>query len=328
VPGVTASSLSWGAMPMDSDDEDLFWIEGQPKPASENDMNWALSYVVQENYLQVMKIPLERGRFISAQDTANSPHVIVVDDSFARQYFPGEDPIGKHVFLQNKGGRAEIVGLVGHVKQWGLDTDDKESLHAQLYFPYMQLPDEAMDPTSWSGTGALVRFDPKIPAVADNVRSAVKKLSSENVMYGVQTMDEIISDSLATRRVSMILLGIFAALALGLASIGIYGVISYLVGQRTREIGIRLALGAKRADVLRLILGEGMKMAAMGLIIGFVAAFALTRLMAGLLFGVSATDPLTFMSVALLLATVALAACYIPARRAMRVDPIVALRYE
>jgi predicted permease len=328
VPGVTASSLSWGAIPLSGDDEDLFWIEGQPKPANENDMNWSLSYVVQENYLKVMKIPIERGRFFTAQDNESSPHVIVVDDVFARQYFPGSDVIGKHVFLQNKGGRAEIIGVVGHVKQWGLDTDDTESLRAQLYFPYMQLPDEAMDPSSWSGTGALVRFDPKTPSIAESVRAAVKRLSGEHVMYGAQTMDEIISDSLATRRVLMILLGVFAALALGLASIGIYGVISYLVGQRTQEIGIRLALGAKRMDVLRLVLGAGIKMAAIGLIIGLVAALGLTRLMASLLYGVSATDPLTFTAVAILLMGVALAACYIPARRAMRVDPIVALRYE
>lgn len=328
VPGVTASSLSWGAMPLGFDDEDLFWIEGQPKPASENDMNWALSYVVQEDYLKVMKIPLERGRFFTSRDAENSPHVIVIDDSFARQYFPGQDPIGKHIFLQIKGGRAEIVGLVRHVKQWGLDTDDKESLHAQLYFPYMQLPDEAMNPSFWSGTGVLVRYDPKATGIADALRGAVKRLSSEHVMYGAQTMDETISSSLATQRVSMILLGVFAALALGLASIGIYGVVSYVVQQRTQEIGVRLALGAKRADVLRLVLGEGIKMAAFGLIIGLAAAFGLTRLMASLLFGVSATDPLTFTAVAILLMGVALAACYIPARRAMRVDPIVALRYE
>lgn len=313
---------------MASDDEDLFWIEGQPKPASENDMNWALSYVVQENYPQVMRLPLERGRFFTAHDDETSPHVIVVDDVFARQYFAGQNPIGQHIFLENKGGRAEIIGIVGHVKQWGLDTDDTESLRAQLYFPYMQLPDQAMDASSWSGTGALVRFNADTPAIADALRAAIKRLSGEHVMYGAQTMDEIISSSLATREVSMILLGVFAALALGLASIGIYGVISYLVGQRTQEIGIRLALGAKRTDVLRLVLGEGMKMAAVGLFIGLLAALGLTRVMAGLLFGVSATDPLTFAAVALLLMLVALAACYIPARRAMRVDPIVALRYE
>jgi predicted permease len=328
VPGVTASSLSWGAIPLQNDDEDLFWIEGKPKPASDNDMSWALSYVVQESYLQLMKIPLQRGRFFTERDNENTAHVIVVDEVFAKQYFPGQDPIGQHIFLQNKGGRAEIIGIVGHVKQWGLDTDDTESLRAQLYFSYMQLPDQAMDASSWSGTAALVRYDPRTPAIADELRIAVRKLSSGHVMYAAQTMDEIIFSSLATRRVAMILLGVFAALALGLASLGIYGVISYLVGQRTQEIGVRLALGAKRVDVLRLILGEGMRMAALGLAAGLLASLGLTRLMAGLLFGVSATDPLTFVSVAALLAIVALAACYIPARRAMRVDPIVALRYE
>ena len=161
VPGVQAESLSWGALPLAGDDEDLFWIEGQPKPANTNDMSWSLSYVVQEDYLKVMGIPLKRGRFFTAQDNERAPHVIVVDDAFAEKYFTGQDPIGKHVILDNKGGRAEIVGIVGHVKQWGLDADDTESLRAQLYFPFMQLPDQAMA-LSWSGTGALVRFDGRV----------------------------------------------------------------------------------------------------------------------------------------------------------------------
>ncbi len=327
VPGVESVSLSWGATPIVSDDEDLFWIEGQPKPTSDNEMSMALSYVVEESYLNVMRTPLERGRFFTPQDNEYSSHVVVVDDAFAKQYFGDKDPIGQHIFLTNKGGRAEIVGVVAHVKQWGLDSDDKEKLHAQLYFPYMQLPDEAMA-LSWNGTGVIVRYDPKMPAVAESMRAAIKRISSEHIMSSTQTMDSIISDSLATQQVSLILLGAFAALALGLASSGIYGVISYLVRQRTQEIGVRVALGAKRADVLRLVLGTGMKMAAIGVAIGIAAAFGLTRLMASLLFGVSATDPLTFTVVATLLTLVALAACYIPARRAMRVDPMVALRYE
>jgi predicted permease len=327
VPGVHAVSLSWGATPLVGDDEDLFWIEGQPKPTSDNDMNWALSYVVEENYLRLMRTPLQRGRFFTAQDNENSSHVIVVDDVFAKQYFGGQDPIGQHIFLDNKGGRAEIVGVVGHVKQWGLDSDDKEKLRAQLYFPYMQLPDEAMA-LSWNGTGVMVRYDPKTPAIGESIRAAIKRISSEHIMSSAQTMDSIISDSLATQQVSLILLGAFAALALGLASSGIYGVISYVVQQRTQEIGVRLALGAKRTDVLRLVLGTGMKMAGIGVVLGLAAAFGLTRLMASLLFGVSATDPLTFAVVAILLTMVAVAACYIPARRAMRVDPMVALRYE
>jgi predicted permease len=327
-PGVTASSLSWGAMPMDSDDEDLFWIEGHPKPATELEMNWALSYVVQESYREVMRVPLERGRFITRQDEENSPRVVVVDDVFARQYFPGADPIGKHIFLQAKKCRAEIVGVVGHVKQWGLDTDDTEPLRAQLYFPYMQLPDEAMDPSSWSGTGALVRFEPGTALSAEAIRAALKKLSGEHVVYGVQTMNEIIAASLGARQTSMILLGVFAGLALLLASVGIYGVISYLVGQRTQEIGVRVALGARPADVLRLVLGAGLRLALIGVGIGLVAAAGLTRLMGTILYGVSATDPVTFAGVAIVLLGVAAGACYVPARRAMNVDPMVALRYE
>jgi len=229
--------------------------------------------------------------------------------------------------LVSLGGAAEIVGVVGHVKQWGLDSDDKQALRAQLYSSYLQAPDEIMKLSS-SGTGALVRIDGSTDAAAGGIRKALKEISGEHLMINVQTMEEIIADSLAARRVSMIVLCVFAALALGLASMGIYGVISYLVGQRTHEIGVRMALGAKQGDVLRQVLGESMKMTFAGILIGLLAALGLTRLMANLLFGVSATDPLTFAGVGLILICVALAACLVPARRAMRVDPIVALRYE
>jgi len=327
VPGVKSVSLSWAAVPLSSDDEDLFWIEGKPKPETDDEKSWSLSYVVEEDYLQLMGIPFQRGRFFTAQDNENASHVVVVDDVFAKQYFPDTDPIGQHIFLDNKGGRAEIIGIVSHVKQWGLDSDDKETLRAELYFPYMQLPDQAIQ-LSGNGTGVMVRYDPRAGTIGDSLGAAIKGISAEHVMSKTQTMDEIISDSLASQRFSMAVFGIFAALALALASVGIYGVISYLVQQRTQEIGVRVALGAKRSDVLRLILGQGMKMAGAGVILGLMAAFGLTRLMASLLYGVSATDPVTFVAVALLLAGVAMAACYIPARRAMRVDPMVALRYE
>jgi predicted permease len=325
--GVQATSLSWAAVPLSSDDEELFWLDGQPKPASESEMSWAISYVVQEDYLRVMRIPLERGRFFTAQDREHTQRVAVIDDVFARKYFPDQDPIGKRIVLESLGGAAEIVGVVGHVKQWGLDSDDKESLRAQLYSSYLQAPDEIMH-LSAGGTGALVRINGDKEDAAANIRKSLKEISGEHLMVSVQTMEEIIADSLAARRVSMIVLSVFAALALGLASMGIYGVISYLVGQRTREIGIRMALGAKQTDVLRQVLGESMKMTFAGIFIGFLAALGLTRLMANMLFGVSATDPLTFVGVGLVLSLVALAACLIPARRAMRVDPIVALRYE
>jgi ABC-type antimicrobial peptide transport system permease subunit len=221
----------------------------------------------------------------------------------------------------------EIVGVVGHVKQWGLDADDKETLHAQLYAPFMQGADKEMQQTT-GGVDVLLRFDGPQQAVADSIRRAVTAMNSEQFLFDVETFDETISKALAAQRFSIILLGVFAGLALLLASVGIYGVISYVVGERTHEIGIRLALGADRLHILRLILGRGGILAMAGVGLGLVSALALTRLMASLLYGVRSTDPLTFAGVAILLTLVALAACYIPARRASQVDPMVALRYE
>ena len=313
---------------MSGDDEWLFWMEGQPKPTNQNDMKWTLEYVVDSDYLKVMETPLRSGRFFTTQDDENSPNVVLVDDVFVRQYFGNENPIGKRLFLDGLDGRqAEIIGVVGHVKQWGLDTDDTEPLRAQLYFPFMQLPDKVMAQAPF-GMRVVLRSRGPEAGIVDSVRRSLQRMNSEQVIYGSQTMDEIISSSIANRWFSMVLLSSFACLALLLSSIGIYGVISYLVGQQTREIGIRVALGAQRNDVLRLILGNGARMALLGVAIGLVAALGLTRVMAGMLYGVSATDPATFLLVALVLMLVAFAACYIPARRAMRVDPLVALRYE
>jgi predicted permease len=328
-PDVQAVSMSWGAFPMSGDDEWLFWLDGQPKPTTRNQMNWVIDYVVDPDYLKIMETPLRSGRFLSAQDNENSPKVVVVDDVLARKYFGNENPVGKRLFLEIGQGSfvAEIVGVVAHAKQWGLDRDDTESLRAQLYFPFMQLPDATMA-FSPMGMRAVLRSRGAAPSLADSIRHSVQQVNSEEVIYGPQTMDEIISDSIASRRFSMILLGTFAGLALLLASIGIYGVVSYLVGQQTREIGIRIALGAQRSDVLRMVLGDGVKMAVIGVAVGIVAALGLTRLMRGVLYGVSATDPPTFAAVVIVLTSVALAACYIPARRAMRVDPMIALRYE
>lgn len=325
-PGVQGVAFSWGAIPLSGDDEWLFWIDGQPKPASENDMNWALDYVVGSDYLKVMGIPLKGGRFFTERDDEHAPRVAVIDEVLANKFFPGENPVGKRLHLNSTGEIAEIVGVVGHVNQWGLDTDGTEALRAQLYTPFMQLPDKAMA-LSASGLGVLVRSE-KPAMVVEPIRQANNRMNKQQVVFGAQTMDEIIASTLAQRRFSMILLGVFAGLALVLSSVGIYGVVSYIAGQRTQEIGVRVALGAQRADVLRLVLGGGAKMIAVGLVIGLVAAFGLTRLMARLLFGVSATDPITFFAVSALLVLVALAACYFPARRATRVDPVVALRYE
>ena len=328
IPGIEAASLSAGSIPMRGDSDLPFWLEGQPKPSSQADMKSSLFYLVQPDYLKVMKIPLQRGRFLPPQDNEHSPLVTVIDERFAQLYFRGQNPIGKRVnFDILNTTTAEIVGVVGHVKQWGLDEDSTSPLQAQCYFPIAQLPDQFM-PLVARGVGVAVRTNGSPLAQVGAIRRALSQINSQQVMYGTETMDGIISDSLAARRFSMILLGIFAALALVMSCVGIYGVISYLAGQRTHEIGIRMALGAERRDVLRMVLGEGAKMALVGVAIGLVAAFGLTRLMANMLFGVSAHDPLSFAGVAVLLILVALAACYIPARRAMKVDPMVALRYE
>ena len=326
-PGVAAMAQTWEALPFGYDDERVFWFDGQPKPASQNDMNWTIDYVVGPGYLQTMGIPLQRGRFFTAQDNEHAPLVIAIDDVFARKYFGSQNPLGKGIVFNDTGKRAEIVGVVGHVHQWGLDSDDTQPLRAQVYIPCMQMPDAYMAMVP-SGIGVVVRAANNTAGLLDSIRSTSRQMSSQQVLFGALTMDQIISDSLAARRFSMILLGIFAALALLLSSVGIYGVISYLVGQRTQEIGIRVALGARRWDVLRLVLTHSVKMAVLGVLIGVAASLALTRLMDKMLYGVSATDPFTFLAVAIVLTFVALAASYIPARRALRVDPIVALRYE
>jgi len=327
VPGILAVSQTWGAVPLSGDDEQLFWLEGQPKPENENDMNWAIDYIVEPGYLQAMGIPLLRGRFFTVHDDEHSPRVVVVDEVFAQKYFPNQNPIGKRVNLAASNQLAEIVGMVGHVKQWGLDTDGQQSLRSDLYIPCMQMPDDfiAMAP---SGSAVVVRSEGNSPGLLDSIRHISAQVSNQQVIYGAQTMNSLISDSMASRRFSMTLLAVFAVLALLLASVGIYGVISYVVGQRTNEIGIRMAMGAHQRDILFLILGRGGKLAGVGVAIGLAAAWGLTRLMTSLLYGVGATDPATFAGVAVLLITVALAACYIPARHAAKVDPLVALRYE
>jgi predicted permease len=325
--GIQGVSVAWGAVPLASDDEQLFWLDNQPKPANENEMNWAISYVVDPDYLKTMRISLTRGRFLTEGDSENSPHVTVIDEVLARKYFGNENPLGQHITFQHGGTPSEIIGVVGHVKQWGLDSDDTQPLRAQVYIPFMQLPDPAMK-LAPSGTAMIIRSDGSNPEIFDFLRSVNKQMSAEQIIYGAQTMEEIIAASLSARRFAMILLGIFAGLALILSSIGIYGVISYLVGQRTREIGVRIALGARRFDVVRLILSQGAKLALLGIAIGLTASFGLAQLMAKMLYGVGATDPLTFSGLALVLALVALTACYIPARRAMRVDPVVALKCE
>jgi predicted permease len=327
IPGVQAVSLQGGSLPMSGDSELPFWKEGQAKPATLRDMPEALFYLVEPEYLKAMGTPLMRGRFFTEQENEHAQPVIVIDETFARKYYPNEDPIGKRINLAFFDTQPEIIGIAGHVKHWGLDSDATASIQAQIYLPFMQIPDKLM-PLVAKGIGLVARTNGPPGDVAPVIRTTMTKMNSNEVVYGVQTMDEIVADSLAARKFSMILLGVFAVLALVLSSIGIYGVISYLVGQRTHEIGIRMALGAQQGDVLKLVLGQGMRMALIGVGIGLAAAIGLTRLMSKMLFQVSATDPVTLIGVSVVLTGVALAACYIPARRAMRTDPIIALRYE
>jgi predicted permease len=327
ISGVKAVSVTLGSRPMIHDSSLPFWIEGQPKPANDNELPQSMFYLVEEGFQRAMGTTLERGRFITAQDKENMPVVIDVDNVFARTYFPNENPIGKRVFLTQFNVPAEIVGVVGHIKQYGLGVDEKSAVEAQFYYPFMQLPEKMM-PMVADVVAVVLRTQGDPTAVMGDVRRVVHETDPRQVIYGVQTMDAVLANSLAPRRLSMILLEIFAVLALVLSCVGIYGVISYLVTQRTREIGVRMALGAQRSDVMRLILGEGAKMAFIGVTVGLAAALGLIQLIANQLFGVSAHDPLTFVAGAILLTLVALLACYIPARRAVRVDPMVALRCE
>ena len=318
LPGVQAAGAAH-VVPMTGDDYVLgFEVDGRPPlpPGSSQSTNY---YTVTPDYFKAMGIPLRRGRVFTERDTEDSPPVAVVNETMVQKIFPNEDPIGKRITFDDRDKNPEwfeIVGIVGDVKQYGLD----QPTTMQTYEPYTQQPPSSMmlvvrsagDPTNLSAV----------------IRSEVLKLDKEQPTTYIKTLNEYFAISVAQQRFSVVLLGVFAAVALVLAAVGIYGVLSYAVTQRTHEIGIRMALGAGRRDVFRLVVGRGMLLSVIGVASGLVAAFALTRLMASLLFGVTATDAVTFASVAGVLLVVALLACYIPARRATRVDPLVALRYE
>ena len=330
IPGVESESINTGAHPMQGDSEQNFWVEGQPKPQRRAEMPMVLYYTVRPEYLRVMQTPLLRGRFLTDADDARSAPVAVVDEAFAEHYFAGQDPIGKYIFLVDSHGERskEIVGVVGHVKQFGLGKDSTESMQAQMYEPFLQMPDYyILQEAGGDRIYARMRDGVDPMTVFHTIRRALAQ-QNQTIAFNPESMERLVSESIAQQRFTMMLFAVFAALALLLASVGIYGVLSYVVGQRTQEIGIRMALGAQKSDVLRAVLRDGARMTLFGIGIGVVAAVSLTRLMQSMLFGVKPTDPVTFTAVGLILCAVALLACYVPARRAASVDPMQALRSE
>lgn len=327
IPGVKAAAITDGALPLQGGNMVGFWTEGHPKPATESEMPDAANYIIGDDYFRVMRIPLLRGRVFTPHDDLRSPSVAIIDESLARTYFPNQDAVGKHLHLAGIDQPFEIVGVVGHVDQNGLDETVQSAASPEIYVPVSQIPNGYISLLA-KNEGFVVRTQTPSYASVEAIRKAVEGVNREQVTYGFESMDGIITASLAVRRFTMILLALFAAAALVLASIGIYGIIAYRVASRTHEIGIRIALGAEKDDVLRLVVGQGMLLAAIGVALGILAALGLTRFLSSLLFGVNPTDTVTFVVVSLILSAVALVACYIPARRATKVDPIVALRHE
>ena len=291
-------------------------VDGRP-PLPPGEFQSAGFRAISPGYFETMRIPIVRGRGVTDQDREGAPNVVVVNETLAATIFPGEDPIGQRMTIGYDDLSCEIVGIVGDVRFAGLDDTTPR---AEMYTPYVQTP--------WPSLDIAVRTTGKPEAIAGAVRAAVQAVDPNLPIYDVHLMTERVADSLARQRLQAVLLGLFAAVALTLAALGIYSVLSYLVTQRTHEIGIRLAIGAQQRDVLGLVFREGFVLALVGLAIGLVGALALMRAMSSVLFGVSATDPVSYAVVAALLLVVAALASYVPARRATRVDPLVALKYE
>jgi putative ABC transport system permease protein len=314
VPGAQAVAAT-SSLPLGGDNSDTsFQIEGRPQPPpNQRPVAWYNS--VSPDYFRAMGVPLIKGRTFTDRDDQKSPLVVIISESTARRYWPGEEPLGKKIGSGPTRWR-EIVGVVRDVKHFGLDADTPPS----MYFPVSQVPARGMS--------LVVRTSGDPLSIVPALRSQIAAGDPNVAVAKVSTMNDLVSSSITQQRFILLLLGCFAALALALAAVGIYGVMSYAVTQRTHEIGIRMALGARAPDVLKLVVRNGMSLALIGVGVGLIGAFALTRLLQSLLFEVTPTDVTTFSTVTLLLLVIALLACYIPARRATKVDPLVALRYE
>jgi putative ABC transport system permease protein len=324
VPGVTRVGVTTALPFLDSsmDTSFPFLIEGRPAPppGEEPTVFWTIAT---DQYFEAMNVPLLGGRMFNNFDTVRSPLVTLINQTMAHRYFPDEDPVGKKmtVMFRGRGGPGqarslEIVGVVGDVRHDGLDREAR----SEFFQPYSQ--------TTSGSIIFAVRTTGDPGNIIPILKARIWEIEATLPFYATATLDTLVSTSVKARRFSVVLLGAFASLALALAVIGIYGVMSFATSQRTREIGVRVALGAQTGDVLRLIVGQGVSMSIAGVAIGVAASLGLTRLMRGLLFEVSPTDPLTFGGVTLLLTVVGFLACYLPARRASKVDPMVALRYE
>ena len=294
-------------------------LEGKPEPPPGQELI-VVTRVVSPGYFDTMSIPLLAGRPFNDQDTDKTPNVVIISETMARRYWPGEEAIGKRLAtrrIRSDADWIQVIGVVKDVRQFELNAEPRP----QMYISYRQ-------PSFFAAEDLVVKTDVEPASMAAAVRKAVWEIDKDQPISNIKTMEEILADSIARQRFSMLLLGLFAGVALLLAAVGIYGVMSYSVAQRTHEIGIRMALGAQTGAVLKLAVGYGLKLVVAGVLIGLVAAFVLTRLMSTLLFGVTPTDPMTFALISLLLVGVAAVASYIPARRATKVDPLIALRYE
>ncbi|HSE96777.1 MAG TPA: FtsX-like permease family protein, partial [Blastocatellia bacterium] len=325
-PGVEQVSVATG-FPLGPASENGYWIEGQPEPKQPGDWSVAITQSVSETYHQTLNIALLAGRLFTDRDTADSPLVVIVDEDFVRRHFPDGSPssaIGKRLrFGGERESWREIVGVVRHVRYYGPEQEGR----AGIYRPWTQMnPRWLAEFTRVMDLVVKTSVEPTSLVAA--IKQEVQALDKDQPLANVQTLESLLSRSLAPRRFSLFMFSAFALTALLLGAVGLYGVMSYTVTQRTREIGIRIAFGAGSGDILRFVVGRGMILTAGGIVAGLIGGFASTHLMAGLLYGVSATDPSVFMGITLLLAAVALAACYVPARRAVKVDPMTALRHE
>jgi putative ABC transport system permease protein len=289
--------------------------EGQTSSGA-GDYPQAVYFNTSQNYFATMGIPLLRGRDFSPSDNASAPEVAIVNQTMAQRFWPNQNALGKRLTMVRQKSSVEIVGIVGDIERYGLG----ENVQPEIYFPYSQR-------ARWA-TFFVVRTETPVGAFREAVQSRLTAIDPEIRLSRTSSMDDLIASSMKRPRFNLVLVAIFATTALLLAAVGIYGVMSYLVEQQTREIGIRSALGAKRSNIFKLVIGRGVWMAFVGVVLGLVAAFGLTRFLAGLLYGVTAVDPITFIAISILLLIVSALACYVPAWRATKVDPLVALRYE